>query len=71
MNPIMTYFEINNFYQRSWSYFSKIVDRSLDSLDRRALIAYEKNVYMIIECPKDNDNIELHRRASVNEIEEK
>ena len=70
MNPIMTYFEINNFYQRSWSYFSKIVDRSLDSLDRRALIAYEKNVYMIIECPRDNDNIELHRRASVNEIEE-
>lgn len=66
--PILTYFELNNFYQRSWSFIDKVVERSLDSLDRRALIRYQKNVDIIVE--RADNGQEIHRRATPNEIEE-
>lgn len=68
MYPVMTYFEINNFYQRSRSFINDLVERSLDSLDRRALIKYQKDVYIIVE--HDRNGQEIHRRASVNEVEQ-
>jgi hypothetical protein len=65
-NELMTFFEVNNFYQRSNSYLSKIVDSSLNSLKRRYLIEWNKP-YMISVYLEDG-NYEYHE-ASVNETE--
>lgn len=65
-NELMTFFEVNNFYQRSNSYLSKIVDSSLNSLKRRYLIEWYKP-YMISINTEDG-NYEYHE-ASVNETE--
>lgn len=65
-NELMTFFEVNNFYQRSNSYLSKIVESSLNSLKRRYLIEWDKPYMISIEY--DNGNYEYHE-ASVNETE--
>ena len=65
-NELMTFFEVNNFYQRSNSYLSKIVESSLNSLKRRYLIEWNRP-YMISTC-FDDENYEYHE-ASVNETE--
>lgn len=65
-NKSITFFEVNNFYQRSNSYLSKIVESSLNSLKRRYLIEWHKP-YMISTC-FENGNYEYHE-ASVNETE--
>lgn len=65
-NELMTFFEVNNFYQRSNSYLSKIVDSSLSSLKRRYLIEWNKP-YMISITSEDG-NYQYHE-ASVNETE--
>lgn len=65
-NELMTFFEVNNFYQRSNSYLSKIVDSSLNSLKRRYLIEWHRP-YMI-SINSENGNYEYHE-ASVNETE--
>lgn len=65
-NELMTFFEVNNFYQRSNSYLSKIVDSSLNSLKRRYLIEWNRP-YMI-SINSENGNFEYHE-ASVNETE--
>ena len=65
-NELMTFFEVNNFYQRSNSYLSKIVESSLNSLQRRYLIDWQR-VYMISTVLEDG-NFEYHE-ANVNETE--
>ena len=65
-NELMTFFEVNNFYQRSNSYLSKIVESSLNSLKRRYLIEWYKP-YMISITLEDG-NFEYHE-ANVNETE--
>lgn len=65
-NELITFFEVNNFYQRSNSYLSKIVESSLNSLKRRYLIEWNKP-YMINTNFEDG-NYEYHE-ASVNETE--
>lgn len=61
-NELITFFEVNNFYQRSNSYLSKIVDSSLNSLQRRYLIDW-KRVYMV------STGFDEYHEASVNETE--
>lgn len=53
-DKLMTFFEVNDFYKRSSSYLSKIVERSLHSLDRRSLI-FHNEVYMITEKTGSGD----------------
>lgn len=65
-NKLMTFFEVNNFYQRSNSYLSKIVESSLNSLKRRYLIEWSRP-YMI-STVFENGEYEYHE-ASVNETE--
>ena len=65
-NNLMTFFEVNNFYQRSNSYLSKIIDSSLNSLKRRYLIEWDRP-YMINIISEDGF-YEYHE-ASVNETE--
>lgn len=66
LDNMMTQFEVNNFYQRSHSYLSKIVDRSLSSLKRRCLIMCDES-YMITEY---NEGILRHREATTSEKED-
>ena len=65
-NELMTFFEVNNFYQRSNSYLSKIVDSSLSSLKRRYLIEWYKP-YMI--SVSEDENMYQYHEASVDETE--
>lgn len=69
-NELMTFFEVNNFYQRSHSYLSKIINNSLNSLERRVLIHYSK-VYMIgryVDDGKGVQHFEINE-ATVDEVE--
>lgn len=66
-NELMTFFEVNNFYQRSNSYLSKIVDSSLNSLKRRYLIEWEEP-YMISINDADGKSYQYYE-ASVDETE--
>lgn len=66
LNSLMTSFEVNNFYQRSSSYLSKIVESSLNSLKRRYLIDYNE-VYMI--NTKDKNGMNYSYEASIIETE--
>ena len=61
----MTDFEINNFFKRCNNNFPKIIDSSLNSLQRRCLIKYSKP-YMIIE--KDIYGNVKHREANDSEV---
>lgn len=60
-------FELDNFYTRSISYFSKILESSLRSLKRRSLITYSE-VYMIVT--NNETNQESQHKANVAETEE-
>lgn len=60
----MTDFEIKEFFKRCNNNFPKIVNSSLDSLQRRCLIKYSKP-YMIIE---KNNGIMEHREADDSEV---
>ena len=61
----MTDFEINDFFKRCNNNFPKIIDSSLNSLQRRCLIKYSKP-YMIVEKDK-NENL-IYREATDLEI---
>lgn len=61
----MTDFEINDFFKRCNNNFPKIIDSSLNSLQRRCLIKYSKP-YMIVE--KDENGNLIHREATDSEV---
>jgi len=65
-NELMTFFEVNNFYQRSNSYLSKIVDSSLSSLKRRYLIEWNKPYMISMSVGEGNHQ---YHEASVDETE--
>lgn len=61
----MTDFEINDFFKRCNNNFPKIIDSSLNSLQKRCLIKYNKP-YMIVE--KDENGNLIHREATDSEV---
>ena len=68
-DPVFTYFEVHNFYDRSYSFFTGIIDRGLESLRRRGYVTYYKGIFLIskkIEGSRDYVEIE----ATVSEIKE-
>lgn len=65
-NELITFFEVNNFYQRSNSYLSKIVESSLNSLKRRYLIEWNKPYMISINC---KDGTYEYHEADTNETE--
>ena len=66
-NKLITSFEVSDFYKRSSSYLSKIVERSLHSLERRSLIACSE-AYMITE--KTGSGNYNYYEADVRDTEE-